>query len=468
MSIRGVGRAMVSRHHSRSHNQKAPSPTVKVAKRTMSKKLPSGTDTPDLKRKHVTVSDRSILKAEPTNKRNRGPKENDSGNGTPAASPSETSKGVVFVTGGTGTLARSLIVDARKSGMQVVAMSRKDNSAHNTPDVEFVQVPEDAYKGGKNKKIQEIVESRTEGVDQALFVNMIGTPHAPKGSFEKVIVTPLVTTAEAFKNGSQAPKNTYVNYGSITASFEKLVEINEYAAMRELGDRELLRRLECEDGRFKAVALRLDMIFTPLGENNMVDWGHNHGPENFAAMPFHPIISSKGKGAQLLQPAYAGDVTAATLNAPEASKSGIVDVVGPQSMTQEEVYSYFVEKVGKTFKPVYIPIEIAEFVAKYAPDGHCADFAIEYLKLRELHPELNVAFDHTPFEQLAGRPLSTLDTLYANAGDLQVAKAKILPQVKKLVLEILKNPKARAEFIPLAKRYGIAKMYEVIRAFISK
>jgi nucleoside-diphosphate-sugar epimerase len=304
----------------------------------------------------------------------------------------------------------------------------------------------------------------SHGADSLCLVNTIGTAVAPKGkTLQDVNERPVLAALEALK--SLKIRRSIGHISSIAATYlpddEKLLRIFDPQGIEYcLGRRRV--DLIIQSNGVPATILRPGFIFHDLREGR-IDTGHDYSPEQFTELLVHPLI---GSGKQLHQPVYAKDVVQALFNGMETDQTYLIDAVGPQQMTQEEMIKFFLDLARKPFKPVRIPYEVASVIARHFPKGRVAPYAISLL--RHLEDQNKNPLSVKAFEILVGKPLSSIGEIYQTQEEFELLfpKSPIFEHVKEIIASIAINPEARKDFLRIATKYGPSLVLESIKAYL--
>lgn len=166
------------------------------------------------------------------------------------------------------------------------------------------------------------------------------------------------------------------------------------------------------------------------------------------------------------QPVYLGDIVKALFNGMETQETHLVNAVGPDAISQEDMIKFFLDFKGKPFKPLHIPKEVAMVVAKHCPKGRFAPYAVGLLG--HLDEEKPQPLCKRPFEKLVGSPLKSLRDIYPKTLNAQIIfpPSPVLDHLIEYIIHIAKNREARQEFLFVAKKYGPDLVINAIRAYL--
>lgn len=316
----------------------------------------------------------------------------------------------------------------------------------------------------KSATWKELFMRLSSDADSLCLVNTIGTPVAPKGkTLQDINERPVLAALEALQ--TLKIRRSIGHISSIAATYlpddEKLLRIFDPQGIEYcLGRRRV--DLIIQSNGVPATILRPGFIFHDLREGRF-DVGHDYSPEQFTELLVHPLI---GSGKQLHQPVYVKDVVRALFNGMETDQTYLIDAVGPQQMTQEEMIKFFLDLARKPFKPVRIPYEVASVIAKHFPKGRVAPYAVSLL--RHLEDQNKNPLNVKPFEILVGKPLSSIGEIYQTQEKfaLTFPRSPIFEHVKEIIASIAINPEARKDFLRIATKYGPSLVLESIKAYL--
>src|ERR1700722_3846710 len=219
----------------------------------------------------------------------------------------------------------------------------------------------------------------------------------------------------------------------------------EYCQGRQRVDRAIM------SSGLPATIVRPGFVFSDLRQGKIIDTGHAYSPEQFATLPIHPVVGGAG---QPQQPVYDGDVIECLLNGVEQDAVHVVDAVGPEAMTQADMFKFFVELKGGKFRPVSMPYDFAEVIANHFPKGRIAPYSISMFKLME--EQGMQALSPSKFEGLVGRPLVKMSDVYCQTeGETLVfARPPVVEHIKEILGGMMQNPEARRDMTRMVKKYG--------------
>lgn len=148
---------------------------------------------------------------------------------------------------------------------------------------------------------------------------------------------------------------------------------------------------------------------------------HQLSAEELALMPYSFLIGDKIHYNKVMMPIVAiEDVVLATFNAFKLPPHNfIIDAVNQERYTQEQFFSFFSHLLGKTFRPIYMPIDAATKLVKHVDFGHFKSYAVEYCAKEKLKFP-----SHLNFGLLVGKPLKTLSEMY----QLQPGQELVIPR----------------------------------------
>lgn len=370
---------------------------------------------------------------------------------------------VMLVTGATGEFAPGLIVQAISQGYKVVACSRRKQISKNPEFLQWIQVNENGL--GNSESWNAVLDRIGKQVDQISAVNLIGASVPPPGKkLEDVNVRPALGLYGGLKAyAADNPNKTVVmvHMSSICASV--LGNAHSYAAMRKYVDDTITTDMD----RVNAVVFRPGLIFNDLCDGNMVNMGHPYSPEQFATLPIHPVI---GSGNQIQQPVYQRDLVDAIVNACSAEHDEIIDAVGPESMTQAEMFEFFVKLRGGKFRMVRIPYNFGHVMAKHFPKGRIAPYSIAAFERLDDPEEKPLSVE--PFQSYVGHPLSSMAEVYGKVkpedGPIILARPPILAHIRDIAWKMLSLSAVRREVFEATLQDGPQIASEITKAFLNR
>lgn len=168
------------------------------------------------------------------------------------------------------------------------------------------------------------------------------------------------------------------------------------------------------------------------------------------------------------QPVYVGDLVQALFNGMEANQNCVINAVGPEQMTQESMVKFFLDLAGKPFKPVKIPYEICEVMAKHFPKGRLAPYAVSLLKHMERNTPEPLSKD--PFETIVGKQLTTISHIYERSENknFKFPKSPIFEHMQEILRAILIIPEARRDFFKMSTKFGASIVLNAIKIYFSQ
>jgi nucleoside-diphosphate-sugar epimerase len=309
---------------------------------------------------------------------------------------------VCIIPGGTGHLGREYVLEAMQRGYRVVVVTRNTQGYENTENLQFVQASLDQQS--KSEFWKGLVGQYSEVA--VSLINTLGAPSAPEGkTLRDVNVLPAVAMAAAMKemeDTGDLQNSKFVHLSSIGAL---ILENDPYGKTKKESEELVLK-----NSPKNTCILRVGYAFQKAveGEINKIDNTHAYSPEQLATMIFQPVL---GSGKQLLQPVFSGDIVKAGLNFKEGVK--VVNAVGHEILTQENLIGYFCELADKPFRPIHVPTGVARVLTRLAPLGHFQEYAVEGCEILD---KKDMILDSKEFEELIGHQTSTLNDVY---GDLK-------------------------------------------------
>lgn len=367
---------------------------------------------------------------------------------------------LVLLTGARAQMGPAFIQNSLQRDFRVVGCSRKkEDFLH--PFVNIVQT--DSNKIMHSQFWEDVLVEHASHCGEVLLINTIGTALATEGcTIEDINERPVLAAAEALvKYGEKRGIRVAIGQvSSIAASIfdpkhpeRYSPEAVRYSSSKQRVDQKL-QELDIPN-----TSIRPGIVFSDLSKG-ILDPGHDYSPEQFAEMPLHPIL---GSGMQVQQPVYIGDVVNGMLNGLQKDEAHLLDAVGPEVLTQEEMFQFFVELKGKKFRPIAIPYELAEVIAKHFPRGRIAPYAIDLFKQID---QSNAPFCSKKFEAVVGKQLVSLSGLYNNLEGKEVVfrSPPVKDHIKQILHELQNNPEARRDFFRMMRKFGPEMIGKTIRA----
>ena len=347
-------------------------------------------------------------------------------------------KKLMVITGATGEMGPGFIVEALKNGFQVLACTRNPSKYKETPYLKYVQTPE--HKLAQPAHWESLLEEHAAKYQEVALLNLLGASVPPKGkTYEDINLHPVTSAMEGmihFRN-RHGKRCSFQHLSSIAATI--MGNDHPYSRVRKLADEMLLEM--AKESQMSFTSLRPGLIFNELRENHMIHMGHAYSPEQLASLPVHLVL---GSGKQIQQPVFEKDLYEAMLNATEMDHQIIVDAVGPDTITQKELFKFFADLANKTFRPLHIPTGVAKAIAEYCPKGRFAPYAMQLFETLE-RPEINKPLSDRGFKQLVGRETMSLQDVYHNQGEEQIVLARppVLEHASEIFLKMIRDSKAR-------------------------
>ena len=371
----------------------------------------------------------------------------------------------LLVLGGTSQMGLPIIKKALTEGYSVLACSRgvpKEAKG----GVQWLQVKEDQL--GQVKFWKETFSKNIPEGNEVVLINTIGAAVAPKGqTLEDVNAKPIMAATQALMQDENHSRKAIGHFSTIAASFypsdpekQKMFckQAKAYCRGRQEVD-EFLRK-----SGLPVTIVRPGYMFSDPNASKTLVTKHPYSPEQFANMSFHPVL---GSGKQIQQPVYVGDVIDAVMNGVKKDEVNVVDAVGPDTMTQEEMFKFFTDLSGQPFKPVYIPYELGQVIANYFPKGRLAPYSVGMFK--HLENEGKEPLCKKKFEALVGKPLTSMQDLYQNLGSetLAFSKPPIAEHVKEILKGIACSPTALAVLSYAVIKYGPGLFLQAVRQYLA-
>lgn len=354
-----------------------------------------------------------------------------------ALSPTANSSGrkVVFISGATGQLAPDFIKESLKRGYNVVGFSRKPPASTLNSKMIYAKTPEDLAPESWFKAMRQ----HSNNAEEVVCVNLIGGGAATnERALEEVNRKPVEGMAKAavMLKRAEGKKASVIQISTIAAT---MMPSHVYGKVKDRVDRSLLNLTEVN-----TLVLRPGLVFQDMLAKNLIDMGHAYSPEQLANFFFHFVL---GSGKQVMQPVYSGDLAVAALNGVEKmTGSKIVDAVGPDVMTQEEVVGFFVKLLGKQLRTVNVPYALAEAISSHSAMGRMAPYSVAFFK--HLEEQNSGPICGEKFKDLVGNQLTTMHEVYQNTDQqVVIAKAPVKEHFKDMVKNGIANPATAKEMV---------------------
>lgn len=371
---------------------------------------------------------------------------------------------ILFITGSTGELGPGLLKRSLQRGYKVIACSRNPRfTSPNSDMLEFHKTTEEELidKDYWASLIDSKVKKGKANPKLVSVINLIGAAVPPPGkTLEDINVKPPLAIhkgLQQYAENNQDVKSTFVHISSICATV--LGDKHPYSAMRKSVDEQVTVKT---DHVFSTV-LRPGLVFNNMREGNMINMGHAYSPEQFATFPVHFVI---GSGEQIQQPVWQDDLSDAIINATNATEDSIVDAVGPESMTQSEMFEFFVKLRGGVYRKVRIPYEFGHVIANYFPKGRIAPYSIAAFEALD-RDEHKKPLPTEPFENLVGHRLSSMSDIYYIRSDepIILSRPPVIEHIKEIFGTLLTNEDARREVFNATKKYGPQISCDIVSQF---
>ena len=164
------------------------------------------------------------------------------------------------------------------------------------------------------------------------------------------------------------------------------------------------------------------------GKSLFISNEHAYSADEIGKLPFHPVIGDK---FAKMQPVAVKDIASAVCNSIEFTGKKTIFAVGPNSMSQEAFFKFFVDHLGKRHRPLTIPLEAAAILTKHASKGHFAEYVVDYCA------QGGFELDYKPFEERVGRPLASMEEIYeVTEGEKLIVK---YPPIREHATEVFKK-----------------------------
>lgn len=426
------------------------------------------------------------------------------------------SRPLIIVPGATGKIGNVIIDEAGRNSYQIFAYSRKQKKILSELDNELKwKIRENnlikwynyANYFFKNRKLpaDEIIkeiDDKTRKINRALLPKWIETPAKsdrsdPKAWFRDVELqnaikeannilvvnaianaTPSYVDGETFECCNETPvlafanglisnclkgkTITFVNISSIAPAYLSLTDRPwdkryVYARLRDRIDLDLInlfkKHVEKQNVTFRFVSLRPGFVFTTpkkKGDSHWVNTEYAYSPEQLASMCVPCVL---GTGTQRTRPVYSEDIAKAIFNITKTNIDGIVDAVGPEVMTQNEMITFFNELIGrKSFSPFSIPYEFAKSIAAFAPKGRLAPYSVAILEDLEKHASHDVAMDK--FESLLGERPKSMRDVYKLEGRIFLTNLPLLEHSREIIKNMVLCGQEKKVFFKVARKYA--------------
>lgn len=191
-----------------------------------------------------------------------------------------------------------------------------------------------------------LLESQNGGdlVSEVILVNAIGQPRAPKGkTLDDVNVRPVVALAKGGKAFADENPNIKVAVVQLSAIAAKYLH-DTYGESRKRAEDLVVEEGETGPSNFNAIALQMPFIYaTP----RLDDDGKTHieglQPWSMEQVAQLGIVPLPGSGNQPLRPLSPEDMGRAVARANEYAKSGVIEAMGADTVTQKELIQLYAD-----------------------------------------------------------------------------------------------------------------------------
>jgi nucleoside-diphosphate-sugar epimerase len=295
-----------------------------------------------------------------------------------------------------GTIASAVLEGAAKRGYE--AWAKREVLRH-LNDKEITEVG--AW--------QRMFTKLSNGATNIHFVNTMGTGIEPKENFfEDINMISIRSALEALQ--TLKIRKNIAHISSIAATYyplsEKSLSHFQWLGMVfSLNKRRIERLLITPE--IPTTILRTGFVFNDVQKDGTIVSGYDYSPEQFTNWYLHPLV---GSGKQSHQPVYMGDLVEGIFNGLESNQTQVVNAVGPETMTQAETIKFFVDLANRPFKPIHMHGEMAAVIAKHFPKGMLTSHAVAILRYLDESPLK--PFSKEPFEELVGKPLTSMRQVY--------------------------------------------------------
>lgn len=331
-----------------------------------------------------------------------------------------------------------------KEGYKVLVTTRSPVDDNKQQLIKYIHTPVAAQK--THYFWQYLAEEHLRNDKKILVINTIGgSVAAPGQTMEDLNVHIPSAAIDGIIRGIEKKLQRDYSIVHLSTSAAESLEA-PYGKTKRKGEKVLMSipndRLTIFRMSYVAEALFKDQVTQTYKDQ------HRLSAEEFALLPFTPLIGNPWDHKRvIIQPVAMDDVATAAYNTLKLPKGQrIIDAVGHEEVTQEQFFKFYTDLLGKRFRPLYIPIEVGEIMAKQHPFGHCTPYAVEFCA------ENREGKDATEFEKLVGQPLKTLDDLYQTQSAKEFELAIPRPPVLDFMSVVLKNLwKSPASILETAK-----------------
>lgn len=347
----------------------------------------------------------------------------------------------VFVLGGYGNIGYRIACEGARRGFQVKITTRQQiQSLPQVKNIEYIHTP--PHQVQEPKLWRNLAQKHLKECPRVLIVNAIGGAEASPGETMEDLNINIPMTAlyelldEAYLKNMHK-QTSVVQLSTIVAGrFD-----NAYSRTKREAEL-LMMQLPCQH----ATMLRMGHVVEPLIEKevtHIIKDQHQFCVEQLSTLPFFPMFGDPyGSKKVLLQTVALEDIVKSVYNAfDRPPRVRIIDAVSSEVLTQEQFFKFHTDLLGKPFRPLYFPFEVAKLVVKRHPYGRLDPHVIDYLIKGGL------VADHREFEKVVGSPLKTLAEAYAMKPEqeLVIPRLPFLKYGKKVFNHLITVPDSRKD-----------------------
>jgi hypothetical protein len=301
------------------------------------------------------------------------------------------------------------------------------------------------------------------GENRPRSIRVINTRGVASGAdIDKSLVQPATSLARGLTGASDhlrgiykddMPQTTFVHCSSIVTEVEGYDEHDPYTRARKKADSEL--RNIVEHGASIAIDYVKHDLNSPEAQAVVASTNNSNHDWDFASIAlglggFQPLIGD-GEGVAI-QPVCERQLCNAFLSDILFHKAySVVPGVGSKGYSLNELYTFYTQLAGTQPHLIEIAYPVAQWIAKHAPLGHIAPYAVNLLKYRSENSGLHVGpFDHTELEELAGEPIHNLEGIVEERGKASIVNGVNTPIKKhlgRIAKRLISSPEARSDFM---------------------
>ncbi|MBS0626356.1 MAG: hypothetical protein JSS32_09930 [Verrucomicrobia bacterium] len=278
-------------------------------------------------------------------------------------------------------------------------------------------------------------------------VNTRGVASLPQGkTYQDVIKNPSLALVEGLVDarGSNSP-TTLINCSSSAASVPNFD--HSYAQVRKETD-ESIEQI-AKESNISGHNLRFDLVLSPTSKEEITSPNHGAAFHNLSRSLFQIVVEDGDVLA--LQPINQECAVQGILN-PKAAEQGdftTINAVGPKAYSQNELYQFYSNLLGKPVRIIQVPASAARWAAKHINFGQVS-FGIQLLDHRSQNPSANQPLNHKPFEELIGKKLPTIEEIYQDpsySDTVVQAQSPTMAIAKQAMSQLVNNSEARKDFV---------------------